>query len=114
MNYDNITSTRSKGVNSSYSAQRQDPESGVETELFDGEVGEHSAKEDAEGAANDGAEGEPETGVVIGVVLLEEELCVVRPAVAAWCGKEKKITETKTDGRTNEQIFFLSFHSVRR
>ena len=51
---------------------------------FNGKVGEHSPDEDPEAAPDDGAECQPEPGVHVRVVLLEEQLSVVRPTVATW------------------------------
>ena len=54
----------------------------MKSQLSDDKVGEDSSEDDAEAAAEDGAHGQPESDVVVGVIFLHVDLSVVRPRVS--------------------------------
>ena len=54
----------------------------MKSQLSDDKVGEDSSEDDAEAATEDGAHGQPESDVVVGVIFLHVDLSVVRPRVS--------------------------------
>ena len=65
-----------------YCGNWKNPKSGVKSQSFDDEIGENPSKDDAEASPEDGAHRQPESDVVVRVILLHVDLSVVRPRVA--------------------------------
>ena len=68
-----------RNLTSAYSGRRQNPEPGVKPHLLDDVVGEDPAEDDPEAAPEDGAHGQPDADVEVGVVLFHVDLRVVGP-----------------------------------